>query len=313
MTLHRLTKLREQYSLGVIDREEYWQSMRTKNIELRAYEDLLTNTYAKTIEITENGMFVKTRDGAIFEWNPENQREACSIVINHGDYEPEVRKVLVACAKETKYIVDIGANVGWYTILLSLRGGADTQVVAFEPNPLPRKSLNRNVYLNNLQQQVDIVGCGLSSERQSADLYVPENSGHPAASLQNLHPEEQSIQVPVNLSTLDIEIEDRTGNDVGLIKCDVEGAELHVLNGGKRTIEQYRPIILLELLRKWSSRFGYHPNDVVELLKTYEYDCYAISTKGIKKCDLISNNTIETNFVFLHRDRDQALSTSLKA
>jgi hypothetical protein len=51
-----------------------------------------------------------------------------------------------------------------------------------------------------------------------------------------------------------------------LIKADVEGAELLVVQGGLQTIAKYRPLIFLELLRKRSKPFGYHPNDVIQLL-----------------------------------------------
>ena len=64
-----------------------------------------------------------------------------------------------------------------------------------------------------------------------------------------------------------IENELVVNESIDFIKCDVEGNELSVIQGGEKLIKSHKPIILLELLRKWSARFNFHPNEVIELLR----------------------------------------------
>ena len=73
-----------------------------------------------------------------------------------------------------------------------------------------------------------------------------------------------------------------------------------VVQGGHETL-QHTPIILMELLRKWSREFGYHPNDVFALLAQYGYGAWVFSADGsLQACDQVTEETVQTNYVFLH-------------
>ena len=90
-----------------------------------------------------------------------------------------------------------------------------------------------------------------------------------------------------------------------LLKIDVEGAELMVVQGGEKTLE-HTPIILMELLRKWSREFGYHPNDVFEALAKYGYEAWFFSECGsgkLKPCPWVAEDTVQTNFIFMHSQK----------
>ena len=95
------------------------------------------------------------------------------------------------------------------------------------------------------------------------------------------------------------------------IKCDVEGAEFMVLKGGKQTISEKKPVLFLELLRKWSKEFGYTPNDVIKFMREIGYECYCIRNKKLSKITEITEETVETNFVFLHKDKHSVLAKEL--
>ena len=90
-----------------------------------------------------------------------------------------------------------------------------------------------------------------------------------------------------------------------VMKIDVEGAELMVIEGALDTLKQ-RPIILMELLRKWSLVFGYHPNDVFALLASFGYRAWVFSSEHtglLEPCHAVTDDTVQTNFVFMHPDR----------
>ena len=85
------------------------------------------------------------------------------------------------------------------------------------------------------------------------------------------------------------------------IKCDVEGAELLVFKGGRQSIERDKPIVFAELLRKWSAKFNYHPNEVLELFRDLGYLCFSVKNGRLAEFSLMDEATLETNFFFLHR------------
>src|SRR5262249_23837472 len=87
------------------------------------------------------------------------------------------------------------------------------------------------------------------------------------------------------------------------IKMDVEGAELMVIRGGRETINRAKPKIFAEMLRKHAATFHYHPNDIIDFLATEGYRCFTARAGRVEEFLRMDEETIETNFVFLHADR----------
>ena len=113
-------------------------------------------------------------------------------------------------------------------------------------------------------------------------------------------------------TTLDALASER-GLTVDVVKADVEGGELAVLRGGLATIERDRPAILLEMLRIHSAPFGYHPNDILELLEGLGYATQAVTDRGLVPFGRMDAGTTETNFLFLHPERHAGVLAGLTA
>jgi hypothetical protein len=92
------------------------------------------------------------------------------------------------------------------------------------------------------------------------------------------------------------------------LKIDVEGAELLVLEGARTTLESARPAVFCEMLRKHSSAFSTTPNDTISMMADVGYACIAISAEhsNLRLIEQVDVSTIETNFLYLHRDRHVA-------
>lgn len=86
------------------------------------------------------------------------------------------------------------------------------------------------------------------------------------------------------------------------MKIDVEGAELLVLKGAAKFIREFQPVIFLELLRKWSANFDYHPNEAIALLEHEDYSIFAVE-KDLRQVHAVPDNETCTNFLALPKDR----------
>jgi hypothetical protein len=70
------------------------------------------------------------------------------------------------------------------------------------------------------------------------------------------------------------------------------------------TIARTRPVLFIEMLRKWSAKFGYHPNDIITLLKDIGYECFSVEGGGrMERFASMEESTVATNFIFLHKEK----------
>jgi len=167
-----------------------------------------------------------------------------------GDAEPEVQQALAGLVKPGQVVYDVGANIGFFTILCSRLVGPDGHVYAFEPIPENLQTLRHNVALNGLRN-VTIVEKALSSSTGTAEMFVsPWSAFHSlnvegATKVEDHGPEEGEITVQT--VTLDEFVTREGGRVPDLVKIDVEGAELIVVQGMGETLRSTRPLLLVEL------------------------------------------------------------------
>jgi FkbM family methyltransferase len=285
---------------GQLDRNAFWRQASERAALLRELQPTVGRGIVDSIEVNADELQLRLANGARFVWDPEDVRTAANIALLDGAYEPRELAILSGLARNSKMIIDVGANIGWYAIQLSRIAGEKTEVFCFEPVPSTNAKLARNVRLNGLEQRIRIFDFGLSDKVETAEFFLPDISGSVAASARNLHPEEQVIRLFVRLETLDDVAAREQIKHVDLIKCDVEGAELQVLRGARGVIERDNPVIFLEMLRKWSRQFDYHPNDIIQLLRQSGYRCWAVGDGALREIDAVDEDTLETNYLFLH-------------
>ena len=217
-----------------------------------------------------------------------------------GYYEKYETKILSYFAgTKTSSIIDIGANLGYYTVILGKLLKSSDKVIAFEANPQIIEMLNKNIAINDLQEVIKVFNCALSDiNDQKLKLYIPQKAGSSAASINKLHPDETNNSIEITTQRLDDVTQIRDLESISLIKIDVEGAELYVIKGALETIREYKPVLLIELLRKWSKIFGYHPNDVLIILQELGYKIFEVNGE-LNNIERIEESTISTNFVLL--------------
>ena len=269
--------------------------------------DYLNGGPKRSIIIDNDGIFLHLDESnAYFVWDPLDPRTAVASLVTIGTYEILETRILQTLARSSSVIIDIGANVGYYTVLLAKSQPSGGFLHAFEPFPASYDVTSRSVAKNDLTQKVKVSKTGLSDNPGKSVIYIPKTSGTSAASMKVLHPEETNVEVEIELETLDSYFDKNQVSNVDLIKIDVEGAELFAIKGGWETIRTYRPFVFAELLRKWSAGFGYHPNEVVEMFKNEDYKCFEVSD-SLSEIDSITEDTIPTNFLFIPIERIEVL------
>lgn len=167
-----------------------------------------------------------------------------------GDAEPEVQNTLAELVKPGQTVYDVGANIGFFTMLCSRLVGPEGAVYAFEPIPQNVATLRHNVALNGLTNVV-IIEKALSSSTGAAEMFVsPWSAFHSlnvaGASKQENHGP-QSGEIVVQTVTLDEFVRGEDVRAPDLVKIDVEGAELVVLDGMRETLRSRQPLLLVEV------------------------------------------------------------------
>jgi FkbM family methyltransferase len=212
-----------------------------------------------------------------------------------GEYEPEAQKVMASLLKPGQTAIDVGANVGWHTLLLANCVGPTGRVVAFEPNPNIRPRLEANLARNHLSN-VSVSSIALSDRSGTMRFRSPKASDMGAGDGHL-----------INAATYDAAIDDATTNDgeaddvievttqrlddlwpslglnrVDLIKIDVEGWDASVLGGARETLRRFQPHVLFEFDSGLMSRAGGSETKLRALLEDVGYAGVAITREGLQ-------------------------------
>lgn len=177
----------------------------------------------------------------------------------------------------SRVFYDIGANYGYYSLLLA--PVADS-VHAFEPVSRTRARL-KSALVRNQVDNVAVYPVALSDHVGSAEIRLYSSSGN--NSLYDVDHEIHVRQIgteAVTLDTLDRQVYDLGLPPPGLIKMDVEGAELFVLRGARRTLREHHPILTVEFIETHFKKAGYSRCDLVAELTDAGYAIMAMSSSG---------------------------------
>ena len=200
-----------------------------------------------------------------------------------GYYEIRESRLIRRLLRPGDTFVDIGANLGWFTVLGSKRVGQHGKVIAFEPSTNIWLQLNRSVEINRLCN-VHLERLALSDETGTTFLTgaTAENSGLASiisATKGSSHGQGEDVAVTKFDDYWKREINAR----VRLVKIDVEGAELKVLEGMKNFLQARQcDYLMIEISDKWLHSLGMSALHAINLLRSYNYDLYRIGMYKLK-------------------------------
>lgn len=296
----KLHDLYNQYSSGKLEKHKYIDLMYKKHQILFDYFDYIKDTDIQTITIDNDSIYVTIKGSNIKLLLDRIDKRFIPIeMLNFHSIDPQERKMLFESANSCNTIFDIGANIGWYTLNFAQIPNVN-KIYAFEPIPHTYNYLKKHIELNKIQN-VSAFNFGFSDSIDEKTFYwTKKESG--SASMKNIQKRSHINKVTCKVTTIDHFMKNRRIS-IDLIKCDVEGAELFVYKGAVETLKKYKPIIFSEILRKWSKKFGYHPDDIINLLSEIGYHCYGYIDSKIEKINSVSPEMKTTNFFFFHETK----------
>jgi FkbM family methyltransferase len=226
----------------------------------------------------------------------------------YGYCEANLTSFLLRFLKEGPIFVDVGAHIGFYSMLTSHLVGKNGKVYSFEPTPWTYKLLQKNT--SNLMN-VQTINAGVSDidgEITFSD-YGPGYGAYNSASKEGTMLKFKPHEITAKIVNLDIFF-NRNSIIPDFIKLDAEGFEHKILVGLSETLKTSRPIITLEMAgnEKWSNNC----KESSAILFNADYESYMMFDNGfIEKCEIRPPYTY-SNFLFVPKEKTDTISHLIK-
>jgi FkbM family methyltransferase len=192
------------------------------------------------------------------------------------NYEPELIYMERLLSPGSVFI-DVGANMGIYTLVASKLVGEGGRVMAFEPSAQSFPILRQNIALNSLTN-VCALPVALSDSAGKAWLYHP---GLPEGNSLGRDPAWGNDAEEVSTETLDHIVEEASVKQVDVIKIDVEGAEELVMRGATKILTSMHPAIIFEVNPSYSALLGLSAQGASKLLQSLGYEILGLSRLAV--------------------------------
>jgi FkbM family methyltransferase len=219
------------------------------------------------------------------------QKILCDYFENGQLYEPNTSQILIKYLREGDIFVDIGSHIGYFTLLAASLVGEKGNVLAFEPEPVNYNLLLENIKRNGLQNVISY-NIALGSEEKQTQFFQgnPEcanDGGHALWDIARYledNPDPEYIAefrkcIQVTLKRLENCLPNNLSN-IRMIKIDVEGAEMGVLQGSDRILRAGVPYVICEIHNFALSQMGSNQFELRRYMYDLGYKSYAIPPTG---------------------------------
>jgi len=221
---------------------------------------LVQNTLLGMYRVVNASGALRTRAGRrIFEWGYHGYKR----MLEAGDIQ-----ALTQWIKPGTVVIDVGANIGFFTRYFARRVSDGGKVLAIEPEQNNFKRLTEMLRKSRLNGNVE-----------TFEAVAAEQSGELKLVINPLHPADHKIWqdgVTVNAVSLDELAAARQWQPVSLIKVDVQGAEMLVLKGSLKILERFRPVLYLEVDDEGLRRMNSSAEELFRTVQKLGYSLHRI-------------------------------------
>ncbi|MEH2430375.1 MAG: FkbM family methyltransferase [Nostoc sp.] len=238
-----------------------------KNIEIKIEvynklcEILVTDPVIHVDEF--NGIFLIDKRSTLFRR-----------ILVEGYYEPKLTKYCSQYIDFNKDVIDVGANIGFYSVLCAKRINHCNKVLSIEPTKNAFEKLIHNLKLNEVNLKVisyNGVASNIIGEVEINTVIGKEEYSSLGAMSHPSISRDSYTSCKVESSTIDSLVE-KYSLKPGFIKIDVEGAENLVLEGCQKVLTENHPVILMEVSDALLKQNGSSAKGVIDMISSYGYD-----------------------------------------
>jgi FkbM family methyltransferase len=191
-------------------------------------------------------------------------RHLNNLFSRYAEQEPVIAQNIQQFIKPDSTIFDIGANIGYYTVMFAKLAPKGV-VVSIEPDKHNLLWLKKNIVNNDLRNVV-VIDKAMSNVVGLVEFFIDKNTGRTSSVMESVfHPDGRYMleKTTVNSITCDTLLENNTPD---LIKCDIEGNEVAFLQGATKTLSRH-PVIMMEVKKE-------NRENVVKILVDSGYSMY---------------------------------------
>lgn len=235
-----------------------------------------------------------------------------------GYYEATELEVFMALAAASRNIIDVGGNIGLYTVLGAKQLPAEGKVYTFEPIAENVAYIHKNLALNNLAERVHVEPLAVGKEDGELTIHMSkDNVGNHSAARNNVQDAMGSVQVPrVSLDSYvaSASVASALGNQVDILKIDVEGYDGLVLEGAQGLIGRCNPTLFVEFIPDLMENCGYDPTRFISMLFSAYTTCYLVDEITDRLTEVQQDNIADftkrvsdSNLIFVSNSTHKAL------
>lgn len=173
-----------------------------------------------------------------------NDKGISSELLAFGIHEPLSTMWISEILQEGMYCIDMSANIGYFAVLESKLVGGKGKVIAVEPSPKTFECLKKNSQLQPTKN-MELYNFAFSDSYETVDFIVDQKSNLSRIVDNPNHYDSNNI-IKVETKPLDSFIEEIGLPKVNFLRMDIEGYEYKIYNGMKKTLEQFKPYLLME-------------------------------------------------------------------
>ncbi|SCZ67245.1 FkbM family methyltransferase [Thiohalomonas denitrificans] len=251
------------------------------------------------IRFAEGSAIIGLKDGRRYEFAPlEGTASGLFSIPIIGSFEKKETEIVAKLVERGDVCIDVGANFGYYAILMSFAVGERGMVYAFEPLPHTLDILKRNIDLNH-SYNVNVDGRALDEASGTKEIFLPDIG---ISGSFKLHRYKRSFnQFSVKTVSLDEYVDENSISRVNFIKADIEGAELLMLKGARGVLKRFKPILFLEIQERSTKLFGYTPQQLIEMVLSQGYEIFWANEGMLVRVGDV-HALPDYNFFFIHKD-----------
>jgi FkbM family methyltransferase len=231
-------------------------------------------------------------------------------------YEVETLDCISQILKPGDLFLDVGAHIGFISLIASKWVGTQGKVIALEPEASNVARFNQNIHLNRIAN-IDLLSMAAGAEAKEVDFFFnSDNDGGHALWDVARHPQNEISRREkqtrkIRLTTLDRIIQGQAPRSPKLIKIDTEGAELAVVRGAASSLSNLQiPYVICEINRFGMNQMGSTEKELRKFMRDQGYDPYLLSSQapGLHKLapDFFVDSVYVFNLLFARQDPLQA-------